>query len=115
MSSEGFSVSPDETLLWSAFATRQKSRWRGIGGNLVLTDRHLAFVPHFLERFLRHVPMVWTLDQIDEVSIQRRGSDLPAGIRNRLRIRSGAESEVFLVNHLNDVVDRISTAVTQSR
>jgi len=68
-----------------------------------------------LERFLRQVPLVWNLDQIDHVSIQRRGSDLPAGIRDRLKIQIGAVSEIFLVNHVKDVVDRICTAVARSR
>jgi hypothetical protein len=58
-----------------------------------------------------------SLNEIRNLGVEQRGTNLlSGGIRNRLRVDCiGADSSVFVVNHLDDVLEVLRSAVRAAK
>lgn len=89
---------------------------RGIGGKLFLTNRRLLFNPQLVDGAIGGKRWFTPLDQVSEVTVEPKGSGkagkLGGGLRDRLKLvlRNG-EEELFVVNKVDEVVDRLGEAV----
>ena len=99
-----------ERVLWKTFANRTQGR-RSVGGRFYLTNTRLIFQPHRMDSALKGRPWSSMLDQIQEVAIDLPdGSHFTGGMRTRLLIRTEADTNLFVVNHVETAVDQIKQA-----
>ena len=96
------------------FANRSQGR-RSVGGRLYLTNTRLIFQPHRMDSALKGRSWSSMLDQIREVAIDLPvGSHFAGGMRTRLLIRTEAETDLFVVNHVEAAVDQIKQAAARA-
>ena len=103
-----------EAQVWSCAANRTQSPTRAVGGQLLLTNRRLLFSPHLLDYASGGAKWAVDLASITDVGIQPKGGDrLGGGLRDRLRLQlKDGQTELFVVNHLDDVVTRLQAATS---
>ena len=104
-----------ETVLWRRAANRTQSDRRAVGGRLFLTASRLLFEPNRLDAVTGGESWSTPLASIRSVGVEARdGNPLSGGLRARLRLDLvGGDAELFVVNHVGDVVDVIRQAVGQ--
>jgi len=104
-----------ETVEWSKLANRSQSRNRAVGGKLYLTDRRLLFCPHWVDAVFGGRTWNNPLSQVSSVGKEPRSGGLGGGMRDRLRIElSDGGVELFVVNDLDAVIERLRGAVVRS-
>jgi hypothetical protein len=110
---KGVEAEPDEQVVWSQGANRIQPSGRAVGGKLFLTDRRLVFCPHWVDGATGGKTWEVSLTGVAAVGTAPKGGKR-GGLRERLRLEltDGAE-ELFVVNHLADVVSRLETAAPQ--
>ena len=101
-----------ETVRWSAPATREQSRLRGVSGKLFLTGDRLLFQPNRLEWAMGARRWECWLVRMAEVGREGRGANpLSGSFRTRLRIEDNQGTvDRFTVEHLDQVIARIDSA-----
>jgi hypothetical protein len=106
-----------DTSEWSCRANRTQSAFRAVGGHLVLEDDRLEFRPHGFDRALAGKEWSVPLTAIRSVGTEPRGLNPFSGaMRERLRIETeDGGVELFVVNKLGEVRERISGAVAAAR
>lgn len=103
-------LADSEKVLWKKFANRTQGQ-RSVGGRLYLTNFRLIFQPHRMDSALKGRSWSSMLDQIQEVAIDLPdGSHFTGGMRTRLLIRTEAETNLFVVNHVETAVYQIKQA-----
>ena len=104
-----------ETVLWKRAANRTQSDRRAVGGRLFLTTSRLLFEPNRLDAVTGGENWSAPLASIRSVGIEPRdGNRLSGGLRARLRLDlADGDTELFVVNHVDDVVNVIKKAVGQ--
>jgi hypothetical protein len=102
---------------WSCRANRTQSTFRAVGGQLVLEGDRLEFRPHGFDRALSGKGWSAPLTAIRSVGTEPRGlNPLNGALRERLRIELDDGSvELFVVNKLGEVRERIEGAATAAR
>lgn len=98
---------PEEQVVWSRAANRIQPSGRAVGGKLFLTDRRLAFCPHWVDGATGGKTWDAPLADVSVVGTAAEGGKRRE--RLRLELRDGTE-ERFVVNRLADVVSRLETA-----
>ena len=102
-------------------AGRQQTATRQVGGRLTLTNQRLVFVPNRFDALTGGRRWSVFLTQVREVGDIPRAMTVPMGgraaqYRRRLRIeQTTGVVDAFVVNHLNDVIDRINAALPDER
>ncbi len=106
-----------DTGEWSCRANRTQSAFRAVGGRLVLEGDRLEFRPHGVDRALSGKGWSTPLSAIRSVGTEPRGLNPFSGaLRERLRIEvDDGTVELFVVNKLGEVRERIEGAVTAVR
>jgi hypothetical protein len=102
---------------WSCRANRTQSAFRAVGGRLVLDGDRLEFRAHGFDRALAGKGWSAPLAGIRSVGTEPRGMNpLNGALRERLRIEADDGSvELFVVNELDAVRERIETTVAAAR
>jgi hypothetical protein len=102
---------------WSCRANRTQSTFRAVGGQLVLEDGRLEFRPHGFDRALAGKGWSVPLGAIRAVGTEPRGMNpFNGALRQRLRVEADDGSvELFVVNELDAVRERIESAVAGAR
>jgi len=102
---------------WSCRANRTQSVLRAVGGKLVLEDDRLEFHPHGFDRALSGKGWSAPLASIRLVGSEPRGlNPFNGALRERLRVETDDGSvELFVVNGLAEVVERIEAAIRAGR
>jgi hypothetical protein len=103
-----------DTSKWSCRANRTQSTFRAVGGQLVLEGDRLEFQPHGFDRALAGKGWSLPLTSIRSVAKEPRGMNpFNGALRQRLRVEAEDGSvELFVVNELDSVRERIEGAVT---
>jgi hypothetical protein len=106
-----------DTSKWSYRANRTQSTFRAVGGQLVLEGDRLEFQPHGFDRALAGKEWSVPLTSIRSVGTEPRGMNpFNGALRERLRVEAEDGSvELFVVNELDSVRERIAVAVTAAR
>jgi hypothetical protein len=106
-----------DTSEWSCRANRTQSAFRAVGGHVVLEGDRLEFRPHGFDRALAGKEWSVPLTAIRSVGAEPRGLNPFSGaIRERLRIETeDGGVELFVVNKLAEVRERIDAAVAEAR
>ena len=87
---------------------------RAVGGRLYLTDSRLIFQPHRFDAALNGQSWSSSLEQVREVRTELSdGGLLTGGVRTRLLIRTDGSTDLFVVHHVDDAVQRIREAVVR--
>jgi hypothetical protein len=103
---KGVEAEPQEQVAWSQGANRIQKSGRAVGGKLFLTDRRLVFCPHWVDGVMGGKTWKTPL-----AAIAAAGAAPKGGRRDRLRIElDDGEEELFVVNHLAEVVSRLEPA-----
>jgi hypothetical protein len=102
---------------WSCRANRTQSAFRAVGGQLALEEDRLEFQPHGFDKALAGREWSVPLASIRSVGTEPRGINPFSGaLRERLRVEAEDGSvELFVVNELDSVRQRIEGAVTAAR
>jgi hypothetical protein len=102
---------------WSCRANRTLSAFRAAGGKLVLQQDRLQFQPHRFDRVLAGKEWAVPLTEIRSVGEEPRGwNPVNGAMRTRPRIETEDGSvELFAVNDLSAVRERIDAAVAAAR
>jgi hypothetical protein len=100
---------------WSCRANRTQSTFRAVGGQLALEEDRLEFRPHGFDRALAGKGWSLPLASIRSVGTEPRGMNpFNGALRERLRVEAEDGSvELFVVNDLGEVRQRIERAVAQ--
>jgi hypothetical protein len=106
-----------DTSNWSCRANRTQSALRAVGGQLALEKDRLEFQPHGFDKALAGKGWSVPLTEIRSVGTEPRGKNpFNGALRERLRVEADDGSvELFVVNDLADVRERIEGAVTAAR
>jgi hypothetical protein len=101
---------------WSCRANRTQSTFRAVGGQLALEDDRLEFRPHGFDKALAGKGWSVPLSGIRSVGTEPRGMNpFNGALRERLRVEAEDGSvELFVVNDLGEVRQRIERAVAQA-
>jgi hypothetical protein len=102
---------------WSCRANRTQSTFRAVGGKLVLVDDRLEFRAHRFDRALAGKAWSVPLAAIRSVGKAPRGlNPFNGALRERLRVEAeDGAVELFVVNDLDAVQERIEAAVAGAR
>jgi hypothetical protein len=102
---------------WSCRANRTQSAFRAVGGRLVLEADRLEFHAHGFDRALAGKGWSAPLSRIRSVGTEPRGlNPLNGALRERLRVEvEDGTVELFVVNELDAVRERIEAAVAGAR
>jgi hypothetical protein len=108
----GPDLGQSEKVVWNRAANRTQSRGRAVGGRLYLTQERLVFEPNRVDAITGGSSWQAALGHIAGVSSQAPdGNAFSGGLRTRLRLDLADGSvELFVVNHLEDVVRTIRQA-----
>ena len=108
----GPALEQGETVRWKRAANRTQSYWRAVGGFLFLTASRLLFEPNRVDAVTGGESWSAPLASIRSVGIEPRdGNPLSGGLRDRLRLDlADGDTELFVVNHVDDVVNVIRKA-----
>jgi len=86
---------------------------RAVGGRLHIVGSRLEFRPNRIERWLRADGWSTELRNVREIRIQPASSQMaPAGIRRTLLVSTTDRSAAFIVNRVEEVAERLRTAVS---
>ena len=96
--------------VWSVPANRATGSFRQVGGRLDVRRSSIAFEPRVEEIASGMTPDAWGLAEISDIAIEPRTWTFPFRRRLRLELADGGV-EVFIVNHLNDVIARVQGTV----
>jgi hypothetical protein len=103
-----------EQLIFKFVANHSRGN-RAVGGRVFVTNRRLVFSPNIVDRMTLQKEWHWPSDAIEEVGVADPTTELlfSGGMRRRLRVRlnNGAE-ELFVVNHVEEVVPRLTEVVS---
>ena len=106
-----------ERVVWKVFAGRKQGRLAR-GGRLQVTTERLVFTPHRFDAALGGHARAIELRDIASVTKAKRtfpGDFHSGGLRDRLCVTlHNEESELFVVNHLDAVVEKIQQAANES-
>lgn len=99
---------------WEYRANHTQGRFRAVGGRLRLSGGLLEFRPHGFDKALAGRQWSAELARIRAVGAEpRTWNPLDGGLRERLRVELDDGSvELFVVNRLGEVRERIESAVT---
>lgn len=99
----------NEVWVWKHAANRAQNGIRQVGGRLFLSDQRLVFQPNRFDALTRGERWAVSRGQVAEFSVSARQPSLnPAALRNRLRVsQHDGEVDVFVVNHLDEVLARL--------
>jgi hypothetical protein len=114
MSESRLEMTAGETLVDSFLANRMQGA-RAVGGRFYLTSQRLAFLPNRVDAATGGDAWETPLAGVSLADIAPRGSiraDGYAALRRRLRITTGEGTDLFVVNHVSQVVARIDQART---
>jgi hypothetical protein len=114
MSESKLEMTAGETLVESFLANRMQGA-RAVGGRFYLTSQRLAFLPNRVDAATGGDGWEIPLASVSLADIAPRGSiraDGYAALRRRLRITTGEGTDLFVVNHVSQVVARIDQART---
>ena len=103
---------------WSCRANRTQGPLRAVGGRLVLEAGRLEFQPHGFDRALAGREWSTPLGAVSAVGTEPRSGLNPfsGAMRERLRVELDDGSvELFVVNKLGEVRERIEAAVAAER
>jgi hypothetical protein len=102
---------------WSCRANRTQSTFRAVGGELALEQDRLEFCPHGFDKALAGEGWSAPLGGIRSVGTEPRGMNpFNGALRERLRLEAEDGSvELFVVNELDAVRERIERAVAAAR
>jgi hypothetical protein len=106
-------LAQSETISWNQAANRTQSSGRAVGGRLFLTQQRLVFEPGRFDAAFGGAAWQAPLIAIRAVGSQAPGGQtFGGGLRTRLRLDlADGGVELFVVNHLDDVILVISEAV----
>ncbi len=107
-----FAAQAGEEVLFSIFANRTQSSSRAVGGKLFITNRRCLFAPHLFDYVLGGEKCELNLADIMKVEREPSGGDVfGGGLRDRLYIQHKGGHELFVVNHLDSVIQKITAHV----
>ncbi len=108
----GPDLGQSENVIWKRAANRTQSSGRAVGGRLYLTQERLTFEPNRVDAITGGRNWQAPLGHIAGVSRQSPdGNAFSGGLRSRLRLDLADGSvELFVVNHLDEVVGAIRQA-----
>lgn len=107
---------PGEEILWRRNANYEQTALRYLGGKLFLTDQRLIFLPHGLDEATGGRSWACELTDISAIGVEPAQLPVPffglaARMRRRLRIEmQSGQNEFFVVNRVNEAVQRIQGA-----
>lgn len=105
-----------EEVGWSCFANRTQNSSRAVGGKLFVTSHRILFSPHWLDAVLGGEIWAVNLHEVTSVGVQPKGGDtFGGGLRDRLRVLSAGETDLFVVNGLDALVERLQRALEKAR
>jgi hypothetical protein len=91
--------------VWRA---NRSSRFRAVGGRLVLTTERVCFVPHLVDRSIGAASWEVLLEAVVDVGLVRSGwNPLNGALRSRVCISGSAWQEAFVVTQAASVVETI--------
>ncbi len=94
-----------ERLEWKKNANRQQGPIRAVGGRLYLTNERLIFSPNRVDRITRGESWQTSLTEITEIGLES------TGLRKRLSVAAGENTDLFVVNSPGECVNRIRNAL----
>lgn len=101
-----------ETEIFSVLANRTQSTNRAVGGKLFVTNRRLLFAPHLFDAVLGGETRAILLSEIAAVSKQEAAGDtFGGGLRSRLRIDLKSGAEFFIVNKLDQLIEKLQSHI----
>jgi hypothetical protein len=95
-------------------ANHVTSRFRAVGGHLVVEERTLRFRPHGFDRALAAKDWSVGADDVTAIGVapKRPTSNLfGAGLRRQLYVEAGGETQYFVVNKVERVAEEIRDAL----
>ncbi|MFD6389806.1 hypothetical protein [Nocardia sp. NPDC060259] len=99
-----------ENVVWRKLANRTQGS-RAVGGCLYLTEIRLLFVPTHVDAITGGKRWETPLAQLRAVGQQSPdGGVFSGGLRTRLRIDTGAGTELFVVNKIDEVIAKLDAA-----
>lgn len=106
-------LADSETLLWKRLANRTQGG-RAIGGALYLTEQRLLFQPHRIDALTGGKAWSAPLASILAAGTEARNGDpFSGGLRTRLRLDiAGSGPELFVVNKIDEVIEKITRAIS---
>lgn len=114
------STADGEEIVWRCAANRQQGPRRVVGGRIFLTNRRVIFMANRVDHATGGRDWSRPLTDVVTVSVESRHYGIPlvtpnVGLRQRLRMecRDGTV-ELFVVNHVEDVVGRVHAAMSSA-
>jgi hypothetical protein len=104
-----------EKLRWKRAANHTQGN-RAVGGRLFMTNQRLIFQPNRLDAATKGLQ--WSVRLRDVQSVGKEDRDMnpfSGGLRNRLRVHDAHGSELFVVRHLDEVIELLETAVAAAK
>jgi GRAM domain len=104
-----------ERLEFSLAANRTQSNNRAVGGMLFVTNKRILFSPHLLDAALGGKTLQLPFGNISSIDKQAAGGDtFGGGLRARLAIKHADVTELFVVNKLDDVIQKLQKQLESS-
>ena len=102
----------DEVARWQTAANRTQGN-RSVGGRLFLTNQRVLFEPNRVDSITGGQRWSVDLTEVHEVGVEKRGMNPVSGaLRKRLRLKCTGTTELFVVNHVDEVIDVLKTALS---
>jgi hypothetical protein len=97
-----------ELVEFSVLANRTQSSNRAVGGKLFVTNKRVLFSPHLIDYLLKGELFALNLADIVRIDRQGAGGDtFGGGLRARLLIETRSGPELFVVNKLDSVIQKL--------
>ena len=107
-----FDAQEGEEISFAIPANRTQSSGRAIGGKIFVTNKRFLFTPHLLDYLLGGKKYAINLSDIKDIARKKAGGDVfGGGLRDRLQIRHKNGKELYVVNKLDYIIQRLKSHI----
>jgi hypothetical protein len=98
----------NETIRWQSSAGRLLGKWITSGGQLIVTNQRVLFLPNRFDRLIGKKRWECPLASVRGFgALERAPTVVAGGRRKRLKIQASDNHEIFIVNHLDEKMSEL--------